>query len=97
MTAIRRRASCCGADPAVILVALVVGVPVCSLATVGNPIPDEWTWTSPLTTALLGLLACLAWIFWAQLLICEVLRRRHRPRAGSQSPNRLDRAGRVAV
>ena len=54
--------------------ALVVGVPALLVGTVGNPIPDQWTWTSPLTTgALLGLLACVAWVFWAQLVVCVVV------------------------
>ena len=52
----------------------MVGVPALLLGTVGNPIPDEWTWTSPLTHgALLGLLACVAWVFWVQLVICVVV------------------------
>ena len=75
MTAIRRAGILLrGLSSAVILVALVVGVPAMLLGTVGNPIPDEWTWTSPLTTgALLGLLACVAWVFWVQLVICVVV------------------------
>ena len=75
MTAIRRAGILLrGLSSAVILVALVVGVPALLLGTVGNPIPDQWTWTSPLTTeALLGLLACVAWVFWVQLVICVVV------------------------
>src|SRR3954454_11848463 len=75
MTAVRRTGILLrGLGSAVILAALVVGVPALLLGTVGNPIPDEWTWTSPLTTgALLGLLACVAWAFWVQLVICVVV------------------------
>jgi nucleoid-associated protein YgaU len=75
MTAVRRAGTLLrGLSAAVILVALVAGVPAVLLGTVGNPIPDQWTWTSPLTTgALLGLLACVAWVFWTQLVICVVV------------------------
>ena len=75
MTAIRRAGILLrGLSSAVILVVLAVGVPAMLLGTVGNPLPDEWTWTSPLTTgALLGLLACVAWVFWVQLVICVVV------------------------
>ncbi|WP_214058671.1 LysM peptidoglycan-binding domain-containing protein [Nocardioides aquaticus] len=75
MTAIRRAGILLrGLSSAVILVVLAVGVPAMLLGTVGNPIPDEWTWTSPLTTgALLGLIACVAWVFWVQLVICVVV------------------------
>jgi LysM repeat protein len=75
MTAVRRTGILLrGLSSAVILVALVGGVPAMLLGTVGNPIPDEWTWSSPLTTgALLGLLACVAWVFWVQLVICVVV------------------------
>jgi len=45
---------------AVALLALVVGAPALLLATVGNPIPDRWSLSTPLTnTALLGVLACV--------------------------------------
>lgn len=56
---------------AAVLVVLVAGVPTALVATVGNPVPERWTWGAPLTdTALLGILACVAWVLWAQLLIC---------------------------
>jgi LysM repeat protein len=59
---------------AVILLALVVGVPPLLVSTVGNPVPDHWTWSAPLTNAaLLGILACVAWVFWTQLLVCVVI------------------------
>lgn len=59
---------------AVILLALVAGVPPLLVSTVGNPIPDHWTWSAPLTNpALLGILACVAWVFWTQLLVCVVI------------------------
>ena len=55
MTAIRRAGILLrGLSSAVILVVLVVGVPAMLLGTVGNPIPDQWTWTSPLTTGRLA-------------------------------------------
>lgn len=67
MTATRAGTVLRGLGSAATLIALVVGVPVLLVGTVGNPIPEEWTWTSPLTTgALLALLACVAWLFWAQ-------------------------------
>ena len=75
MTAIRRTGILLrGLGSAVILVALVVGVPALLVGTVGDPVPDQWTWTSPLTSeALLGLLACVAWAFWAQLVVCVIV------------------------
>lgn len=74
MTATRAGTVLRGLGSAATLIALVVGVPVLLVGTVGNPIPEEWTWTSPLTTgALLALLACVAWLFWAQLVICVVV------------------------
>ena len=75
MTAIRRTAVVVrGLLAAALLLVLVVGVPAALLATVGNPIPDRWTWGAPLTNeALLGILACVAWVFWAQLLVCVIV------------------------
>ena len=75
MTAINRAGILLrGLSAAVILVALVAGVPAVLVATVGNPIPDQWTWAGPLTTgALLGLLACVAWVFWVQLVVCVIV------------------------
>lgn len=75
MTAIRRTGILLrGLGSAVVLVALVVGVPALLLGTVGDPVPDQWTWTAPLTSeALLGLLACVAWAFWAQLVVCVIV------------------------
>lgn len=59
---------------AAVLMVLVAGVPTALVATVGNPVPEGWTWGAPLTdTALLGILACVAWVLWAQLLICVVV------------------------
>lgn len=56
---------------AVVLIVLVAGVPAALVATVGNPVPEGWTWGAPLTeTALLRILACVAWVLWAQLLVC---------------------------
>lgn len=56
---------------AVVLMALVVGVPAALVATVGNPVPHDWALGAPLTdSALLGILACVAWVLWVQLLVC---------------------------
>lgn len=72
MTAIRRTSTAVLA--ALVLLALVAGVPLLLVATVGNPVPDSWSWNSPLTNdAILGVLACVSWIFWAQLAICVVV------------------------
>ena len=54
-----------------VLVVLVAGVPGALVATVGNPVPEGWTWGAPLTeAALLGILACVAWVLWTQLVVC---------------------------
>lgn len=56
---------------AAVLIVLVAGVPTALVATVGNPVPEGWTWGASLTnSALLGILACVAWVLWAQLVIC---------------------------
>lgn len=56
------------------LAALVIGVPVLLVGTVGNPIPPDWTWDAPLTSsAVLGVVACVACVFWAQLVICVAM------------------------
>ena len=48
--------------------------PCCFVLTVGNPIPETWTWSAPLTNAaLLSILACTAWVFWTQLVLCVVV------------------------
>jgi len=53
------------------MLALVLGVPVLLLAMIGNPIPHQWSWDQPLTNdAILGVVACAAWLLWAQLAIC---------------------------
>jgi LysM repeat protein len=63
-----------GVLAAAILIVLVAGVPAALVATVGNPVPEGWTWGAPLTnTALLGILACVAWVLWAQLLVCVIV------------------------
>lgn len=58
-----------------VILALTTGVPWLLLVTVGNPLPGEpWSWDQPLTNdALLGLLAVLAWLVWAQLTLCVVV------------------------
>src|SRR5699024_4625953 len=69
----------------VALVALIVGVPVGLITHVGKPWPAEGVvLNAPLSdNAIIGLLAGLVWILWAQLLACiavetiSVLRHRH--------------------
>jgi LysM repeat protein len=57
-----------------VLLALVAGVPLGLLATIGNPIPDQWTWAQPLSdSALLDVLALVAWVLWAQLALCVIV------------------------
>ena len=75
MTAVRRAGNVLrGLVALVVLVALTAGVPILLVATVGNPVPSGWTWTGSLTNdAILGLLACVAWVFWAQLVLCVVV------------------------
>ncbi|ROR91152.1 LysM peptidoglycan-binding domain-containing protein [Nocardioides aurantiacus] len=54
--------------------ALTAGVPILLLGTVGSPFPGTWIWGTPVTNqALLGLVAILAWIFWAQFVLCLVV------------------------
>ena len=60
---------------ALVVAALAAGVPWLLVATVGNPYPDAGIdWARPLTNeTLLGLLAALAWVFWAQMIVCLVV------------------------
>lgn len=53
---------------------VVVGPPWALLRFIGNPIPDEgFSWNAPLTDgAMIGLLAVMVWILWAQLMVCLV-------------------------
>ena len=54
-----------------VTLALVVGVPALLVALIGNPVPSAWSWNAPLTNdALLAVVAILAWIFWAQMVLC---------------------------
>jgi nucleoid-associated protein YgaU len=56
------------------LSALVAGVPALLVALIGNPVPSTWSWRAPLTNdAVLGLIALLAWLFWAQLMVCLII------------------------
>ena len=50
---------------------VLVGTPLALIAWVGNPIPPEGlAWTADLTdSAIIGLLAVVVWVIWAQLLI----------------------------
>lgn len=69
----------------VALAALLIGVPVLLIATVGNPWPPEGlVLTAPLTdNAIIGMLATATWVMWAQLVVCvigetiEATRERH--------------------
>ncbi len=50
---------------------LTVGVPTLLVRLTGNPLPGNWSWTTPLTNqAVLDLVAILAWIFWTQMVAC---------------------------
>ena len=63
-----------GLFAAAVLLVLVAGVPAALVATVGNPVPEGWTWGAPITNmALLGILACVAWVLWVQLMICVIV------------------------
>jgi nucleoid-associated protein YgaU len=75
MRALRRTATVLRAIlAALVLLVLVAGVPLLLVSTVGSPIPDDWSWNSPLTNdALLGVLAGVSWIIWAQLLVCVLI------------------------
>lgn len=75
MTPIRRTMSLLRAIVAlVVMLGLAIGVPLLLTVMFGNPIPGQWSWDSPLTNdAILGLLACLAWVFWAQMVLCLVV------------------------
>ncbi|MGH3476429.1 MAG: hypothetical protein ACRDQD_06285, partial [Nocardioidaceae bacterium] len=50
---------------------VLVGTPLALIAWVGNPIPPEGlSWNADLTdSALIGLLAVVVWVIWAQLLV----------------------------
>ena len=57
------------------LAALTVGLPWLLVTTVGNPYPAEGlTLSGRLTdSALIGVIAVLAWVVWAQLMLCVVV------------------------
>jgi LysM repeat protein len=57
------------------LVALTVGLPWLLVATVGNPYPSAGLMlTGRLTdSALIGVVAAVAWVVWAQLVVCVVV------------------------
>jgi len=75
MTTIHRTATLVRAAAAVAFVlVLVAGVPILLVAMIGNPVPEGWALNSPLTDhSVLGVVACLAWIFWAQMTLCLVV------------------------
>lgn len=58
----------------VALVGVVVGPPWVLLRFIGNPWPTEGiVWDAPLTDgAVMGVLAVIVWILWAQLMICII-------------------------
>ena len=57
------------------LVAVTVGLPWLLVATVGNPYPSEGLMLSGRLTdsALIGVVAVVAWVVWAQLVVCVVV------------------------
>ena len=59
----------------ILILTLVAGVPWLLVATVGNPVPtDGWSWSQPLSNdAMLAVIAVLAWLFWAQMVLCLIV------------------------
>ncbi len=59
----------------ILIVALAAGVPWLLLKTVANPVPGGgWSWAQPVTNeAILGLIAVIAWLFWAQMMVCLLI------------------------
>jgi nucleoid-associated protein YgaU len=57
------------------MVALLAGVPWALIVWVGNPMPPEGlSWSAGLTDdALIGLLAVVVWVVWAQLVVCTAV------------------------
>jgi nucleoid-associated protein YgaU len=84
----RAHAAARGLAALTVIVAMVTLVPWFLLTVVGNPYPPEGlAWDAPLTDdAVVGALAGLCWVFWAQMLACltaetvAVLRRGPAPR-----------------
>lgn len=58
----------------VVLVAMLVGLPWLLVALVGNPLPaGGWAEARLVTNdTIIGLLAALAWFFWAQMSLCTI-------------------------
>jgi LysM repeat protein len=74
MTGLRPVALVRGLASLVVIVALAVGVPALLVAMIGNPVAQQWSWDQPLTNAgILGIVACVAWLFWAQFVVCVVV------------------------
>lgn len=75
MTSVRRLTVLLrGTLAAGVLILLVLGVPTALVITVGNPIPEFTTINGTLTNAaILAVLACAAWVVWAQLVVCVVV------------------------
>ncbi|WP_211754573.1 LysM peptidoglycan-binding domain-containing protein [Nocardioides gansuensis] len=63
------------AAAAIILVGLVVVPPWALMRFIGNPWPAEGlSWSAPLTDgAIIGLLAVVVWVLWAQLMVCVLV------------------------
>jgi len=59
----------------IVMAALVAGPPWALARFIGNPWPAEGvSWSAPLTDgAIIGLLAALVWVLWAQLVVCIVV------------------------
>lgn len=75
MSTIRRTATLVRAVlAAAIMGALMVGVPVLLLTLIGSPVPQQIDWSFPVTDeALLGVVACIAWVFWLQMAVCLIV------------------------
>ena len=75
MTALRRTGTIGrGLLALAVLLVLVAGVPAVLVATIGNPIPAGWGMSEQLSNqAILGIIACVAWVLWAQLVVCVMV------------------------
>lgn len=64
-----------GIAAAALLAMLVLGPPWLLAHFIGNPWPPEGVvWSAPITDgAIIGLLAVVVWVLWAQLMICVVV------------------------
>jgi hypothetical protein len=63
-----------GAVALLAIIGLTVIVPLLLVEMIGNPLPHPWSWIQPLTDqAVLSVLACVAWLLWAQFAACLVI------------------------